>query len=84
MINLKNGLDYDDLLQVAHAINPILLSPELRSDMQTGVNAMLSLAAMIDKIPPWLLPMLPLPPGWREQLTSAVRLAQLAKGLLDA
>lgn len=83
MIDFKNGLDYDDLLQIFKAINPILMSPELRSDLQNGANSTLVVLTTLQNFRP-LLGIIPGLANLGGHLDSGVRMVQLMKGLLDA
>ncbi len=81
-IELGDGLNFDEVLQIAKALNANkLLSPDLRSELLNGVNAMLSIAAALKSLP-WLLNFLPGNLGG--QLDGAVRALRLVKGLLEA
>lgn len=86
-VSFKNGLDYEDLQKIAHAINPVVFDPELMHDLSTGVNAGLAITSRLQSAPPFVLQILnALIPGedMAGQINSIVRVLNLAKGLLEA
>lgn len=82
MIELGDGLQFPELLEIAKALNVTkLLSPDLHQELQGGVDAMLSILSTLQGVP-WLLQFLPGNLG--SQIGSAVKALQLMKGLLEA
>lgn len=81
-IELGDGLNFDEVLQIARALNVTkLLSPELHQELLDGVNSMLSITSALQGVP-WLLAFLP--GGIGGQIDGAVKALTLAKGLLEA
>ena len=67
MIELGDGLQADEVIELARKIDvKRLLSPQLQNQLNGGINALLTISPMLDKVPPFLLGFLPLPPGWRD------------------
>jgi len=81
-IDLSNGLQFDELLQIMRALKvDRLLDPALQRELDDGVNALLAVTTTLQGIP-WLLGILPGNIGG--QLAGAVKALQLVKGLLEA
>jgi len=81
-IDLSDGLQFSELLEIAKALNVSkLLSPQLHLELDNGANAMLSILSSLQQIP-WLLNFLPGNIGG--QIDGAVKALQLVKGLLEA
>lgn len=81
-IELGDGLQFGELLEIAKALNVTkLLSPDLHRELLDGTNSMLSIASTLQGIP-WVLGLLPGNIGG--QLEGAVKALQLVKGLLEA
>ena len=84
MIELGDGLQADEVIELARRLDvKRLLSPQLLGQLNGGINALLMVQSVLDKVPPVLIGFLPLTPGWREQLDNAVVLAQIAKAVLE-
>lgn len=82
MIDLENGLQFDEVLQIAKAVNVAkLLDPQLRSELLNGTNSMLAILSSLQAMP-WLIGLIPGNIGGH--LQGAVRALQLTKGLLEA
>lgn len=83
MINLDDGLDFDEVLQIARWMNITrMLKPELHERLLTGVNSGLSVATTLQSPQlGWLLGFLPGNIGG--QLSNIVDLMQLSKALLE-
>lgn len=82
MINLDDGLDFDEVLQIAKALSVTkLLSPDLHRQLLDGTNSLLSIMSALQGVP-WLLGLLPGNIGG--QLDGGVKALQLVKGLLEA
>jgi len=82
MINLDDGLDFDEVLQIARALRVTrLLKPELHQQLLDGTNSLLSITTSLQAIP-WLLGLIPGNIG--AQLDGGVRALKLVKALLEA
>ena len=82
VIDLGNGLQFDELLQIMRALKvDRLLDPALQKELDDGVNALLTVTTALQGIP-WLLGILPGNIGG--QLDGAVKALKLVKGLLEA
>ena len=81
-IDLENGLQFDEVLQIARAVNAAkLLDPELRERLQNGTGSMLSILSALQSMP-WLLGIIPGNIGGH--LDGAVSALRLMKEFLDA
>lgn len=81
-IDLENGLQFDEVLQIARAVNAAkLLDPELRERLQNGTGSMLAILSGLKSMP-WLLGIIPGDIG--RHLDGAVSSLQLMKEFLDA
>ena len=82
MINLDDGLDFDEVLQIAKALNVTkLLNPDLHGQLSAGVDSLLSIMTALQGIP-FILNLLPGNLGG--QLDGAIKALQLMKSLLAA
>lgn len=83
MIDLGDGLQADEVIELARKIDiKRLLSPQLQGQLNGGIGALLMISGVLDRVPPFLLGFLPLPPSWREQLNNAVVLAKIAQAVM--
>lgn len=81
-IELGDGLNFDEVLQIARALNVTkLLSPDLHRQLLDGANSMLSITGSLQSVP-WLLNFLP--GNISGQLDGAQKALALVKGLLEA
>lgn len=81
-IELGDGLQFGELLEIAKALNVTkLLSPDLHKELLDGANSMLAITTALQQIP-FVLQLLPGDLGG--QLEGAVKAIQLVKGLLEA
>lgn len=81
-IDLENGLQFDEVLQIAKAVNAAqLLDPELRANLQNGVSSVLAILSSLQAMP-WLLGVLPGNLGGH--LGGAVKGLQLLNEFLQA
>lgn len=84
MINLDDGLDLDEVLQIARWMKVAeKLKPELHDRLSRGANAGIRLMAHLQEPAfAWLLPILPL--DIRDDLNNGSDALQVIKELLDA
>jgi len=82
MIELGDGLQFGELLEIARRLNVTgLLAPELHQELSAGVDSLLAITTALQGIP-WILQFLPGNLGG--QLDGAGKALALAKNLLDA
>lgn len=79
MINLDDGLDLDEVLQILRYMHiGEMLKPEVRDRLLGDANGLIAVAQN-----PLLSGLIGMIPGIREQLDSAVDLVKLAKTVLE-
>jgi hypothetical protein len=83
MIDLRNGLQFSELLEIAKYLNVTkLLSPDLHKQLLDGTNSLLAMTSALQNIPPWLLNFIPGNIGG--QVDGGIKALQLVKSLMEA